>query len=178
MVIKEEHRGYLRHTDDTTYRRPVHVRVAEEKLGRRLGKSEIPHHIDRVKTNNSPENILILRTSSDHARIHSDIPVEVIQTVDGSHIVIKKQRQCPYCERLFEPSTNDDVFCSLTCYLSNKAKRIPTAAELKKMVWSKPTEHLAKEIGVSDRAIGKWCEKLGVEKPNRGYWTKVKYGKV
>lgn len=41
----------------------------EEKLGRKLSSSEIVHHIDGNKKNNSIENLQIV-TRSEHAQIH------------------------------------------------------------------------------------------------------------
>jgi hypothetical protein len=46
----------------------------------------------------------------------------------------------------------------------------PTAEELRTLVWSKPLTQLAKDLGVSDSAIHKWCRQLGVEKPPKGYF--------
>ena len=139
-----------------------------------MGKKETVHHIDENKSNNSPENLMVLRTNADHQRLHSKLEVEVFCTTDGSCVVVKKQRECSQCNRFFEPDNNRDVFCSLICYASNKAKNIPTAGELKALVWTKPTSQLAKDLSVSDVAIGKWCAKLGVSKPPRGYWMKNK----
>jgi len=51
----------------------------------------------------------------------------------------------------------------------------PTKEELHKLVWSKPTTHIAKQFDVSDKAIGKWCKAYGIDKPPRGYWTKKAY---
>lgn len=55
-----------------------------------------------------------------------------------------------------------------------KVKR-PTKDELKKIIWQKPTSLIAKEFGVSDKAIEKWCKSYGISKPPRGYWAKIKY---
>lgn len=44
------------------------------------------------------------------------------------------------------------------------------------MVWSYPTTHVAKILGVSDVAVGKRCKALGVTKPPRGFWAKVNAG--
>ena len=48
-----------------------------------------------------------------------------------------------------------------------------TKAELKKLVWSKPTTAIASEFGISNAAVGKKCKALGISKPPRGYWAKV-----
>lgn len=47
-----------------------HIIVAEKKLGRYLKKGEVVHHIDFNKTNNDPNNLVVL-TSSDHMRLHN-----------------------------------------------------------------------------------------------------------
>lgn len=53
-----------------------------------------------------------------------------------------------------------------------------TREELYRQVWSKPTTTLAKELGISDVAIGKLCRKLNVPKPPPGYWRRVEVGSV
>ena len=40
------------------------------------------------------------------------------------------------------------------------------------------TVQVAKLLGVSDVAVAKRCKRLGVEKPPRGYWAKVKYNRL
>ncbi|PMB18321.1 hypothetical protein CEN47_24595 [Fischerella thermalis CCMEE 5319] len=54
----------------------------------------------------------------------------------------------------------------------------PSKAELQKLVWEKPTTQIAKDFGVSDKAVEKWCKVYGVEKPPRGYWVKKIYEKI
>lgn len=49
------------------------------------------------------------------------------------------------------------------------AGRDLTREELFALVWEKPTQELAKELGVSDVAVGKLCARLQVPKPPRGY---------
>lgn len=48
----------------------------------------------------------------------------------------------------------------------------PSKEELLKMIWEKPMVVLAKEFGVSDKAIAKWIKAYGIEKPPIGYWAK------
>ena len=54
----------------------------------------------------------------------------------------------------------------------------PFKEELEKLVWEKPTTQIAKEFGVSGKAIEKWCKAYGIEKPPRGYWMKNAYVNV
>jgi hypothetical protein len=51
-----------------------------------------------------------------------------------------------------------------------------TREQLYEMVWSKPTTHLAKELGISDVALAKICKKLDVPKPKPGYWQQLGTG--
>jgi len=50
--------------------RHEHRRIAEQKLGRPLREGEIAHHIDGNIKNNAPENIDILPSQSEHAKLH------------------------------------------------------------------------------------------------------------
>lgn len=176
--LTKDSSGYLRESDNRKRDGYVHVQVAEKKLGRKLGKKEIPHHVDENKINNNEENILVLRNETSHNLVHSKIPHELFQTKDGSYVAVKEQRECPYCYGMFEPNKHDDVYCDIKCFLADKAKNIPTAEELKELVWSVPTARLAKLYDVSDTAIKKWCDKHGVEKPPRGYWQKKAFDKL
>ena len=47
-----------------------HRIVAEKKLGRYLRSDEVVHHIDGNKTNNSPDNLIVL-SNEDHATLHA-----------------------------------------------------------------------------------------------------------
>lgn len=44
------------------------------------------------------------------------------------------------------------------------------------LVWSKPTTQVADDLGISDTAVKKLCQKLQVPKPPRGYWRRVETG--
>lgn len=47
-----------------------HIVVAEQKIGRPIYfKNEAVHHVDRNKTNNDPENLMVL-SHSEHGKIH------------------------------------------------------------------------------------------------------------
>ena len=47
-----------------------HRLVAEEKLGRRLVKGEIPHHINGIKSDNRPENLEVTKSIAHHMIHH------------------------------------------------------------------------------------------------------------
>lgn len=145
--------GYRRYSELEGGGKYVHREVAERMLGRELLEGEVVHHIDSVRSNNHPSNLMVFKTSADHTRHHNETGV-LIQLEDGAYI------------RYVEPKVP-------------KVKVIqykidwPSREELHKLVWSKPCHLLAKEFGVSDNAIGKRCKALGIPKPPRGWWNKL-----
>jgi hypothetical protein len=53
----------------------------------------------------------------------------------------------------------------------------PSREELFALVWERPAKEVARELGISDVALGKMCRKLQVPKPPRGYWAKIAAGR-
>lgn len=56
--------GYTKH-----HGRHEHRVIAEEKIGRKLKRGEIVHHIDGNKANNHPDNLQVM-TQSEHIKLH------------------------------------------------------------------------------------------------------------
>jgi hypothetical protein len=48
----------------------------------------------------------------------------------------------------------------------------PDKNVLNDLLWKIPTKQIAKQLGVSDKAVEKHIKKLGLTKPPRGYWSK------
>ncbi len=51
-----------------------------------------------------------------------------------------------------------------------------TREELYRLVWAQPRVELARTLGISDVAVTKWCRKLRIPVPARGYWAKLAAG--
>lgn len=60
---------------------------------------------------------------------------------------------------------------------SRKVAR-PDREELNRLLWQMPTEAIGRSFGVSGNAVAKWAKSYGLEKPARGYWTKLQWGKI
>lgn len=80
-------------------------------------------------------------------------------------------KKCEHCSNNFMPDKKSRVYCSNTCYKKANPCKAPTKEELEKLIWKKPTTHIAKIYEVSDKAVEKWCKKYNISKPPRGYWT-------
>jgi hypothetical protein len=62
--------GIAHHLADVRGYAYEHRIIAEQKIGRKLKRGEIPHHINEVKTDNRPENIEVLPSRAHHAAKH------------------------------------------------------------------------------------------------------------
>lgn len=54
------------------YRNKVyeHILIAEKKIGRFLKDGECVHHINRIKDDNNPENLIVLSSHREHCKLH------------------------------------------------------------------------------------------------------------
>lgn len=65
-----------------------HRVVVEKKLGRKLLRGEVVHHIDGDKRNNAPENLVVFASQSAHVRYHAKLTwfineLEKLDTIGG-----------------------------------------------------------------------------------------------
>jgi hypothetical protein len=140
-----------------------HRHVMSLKLGKWIDSSYHVHHIDENRQNNDVSNLELVSPSK-HGRKHK---------LHGAFA--KKVVKCKNCSTRF--ITIDDEFCSHSCASSFRNKggihNKITKEELSILVWKLPTTKIAQKLECSDVMVGKLCKKLGIKKPNRGYWAKV-----
>ncbi|OGI02336.1 MAG: hypothetical protein A2Y25_10380 [Candidatus Melainabacteria bacterium GWF2_37_15] len=60
--------------------------------------------------------------------------------------------------------------------LKKKITKTITRKELYDLVWTKPIMDISKKFGISDRGLGKVCERHDIPKPSRDYWQKLSAG--
>jgi|GEM_PF-6683028 len=60
--------------------------------------------------------------------------------------------------------------------IKKKITKTITRKELYDLIWSKPIMDISKEFGISDRGLGKVCERNDIPKPPRGYWQRLNSG--
>lgn len=146
-----------------------HVLVAEEMLGRELSDSEVVHHVDGHRSNNSPENLMIFHSSSDHARFHmtgrceklndgtfisptstKDMVSYIKTTKSGSHSYRVYYDTCPLCGSL-------KYIRATTCMACRKRKSAkPEREVLDDLLKSYNKSEIGRMYGVSQTAVRKW----------------------
>lgn len=70
-----------------------HILVAENKLGRFLTDNEVVHHIDENKLNNSPDNLMVFSSPSEHMKYHWETRNHKYKTADGQLRTIEELAQ-------------------------------------------------------------------------------------
>lgn len=63
---KDSGKGYTK-----SFGAHAHRKIAERKLGRKLRRGEVVHHIDGDKRNNSPDNLQVFKNQAEHAKWHA-----------------------------------------------------------------------------------------------------------
>ncbi len=146
-----------------------HIYVACQELQRFLTPDEVVHHIDRNRSNNNWNNLLVL-TQREHIALHHK---------EDNGFTRNISKVCPTCNTSFITTEKiNQIFCCSSCASKNKLKFDIDKEELRLAVWQMPTTKVAAIYQVSDVAIAKRCKKLGILKPNRGYWRKVETNKL
>lgn len=120
----------------------------------------------------------ILVCANCHREIHSKL------IILDSNLTLQKYTIQSYVSIKVE-NENKCIDCNLQ--LLNKSKRCkqcnctyrfnniyPSPEILSKLIWEHTTTKIAKDIGVSDNALAKYCKKHNILKPPRGYWAKLK----
>lgn len=131
----------------------LHRHVASITLGRWLTTDEHVHHIDEVKGNNDPDNLVIL-TNEEHAALHNGTEY---------HSIV-----CPICKRTFKVTTSGllkRVNCSVGCMAKARIKINIDKDLLEKLIWYYPAIVVAKEYGLSDKGIIKKARSMGCLMP-------------
>lgn len=151
-----------------------HAGKAHKLLKRKLKCKDLTESLDESEANNRFISVLVFDSAESRDRWHK-IPLALRQLVnngDGSYSCQFAQGTCLYCGKLMT-SPAQDSYCSQICsQLASRRAIRPSKEELKKIIWTKPTTQVAKDFGVSDKAIEKWCKAYGIQKPPRGYWAK------
>lgn len=164
----------------------AYIPIAAEKLGRQLLPEEVVHHIDLDPNNNDPDNLMVFASRIDHLLFHSyNCNMDLLQVnASGAYFLPeanKPKRACATCGK--PTGSRHRKYCTRCLEQAAEERKAsplinghPVTRELlQQQVWQKPMTKLAKDYGVSDKALDKWCKKLQIEKPPQGYWSSSKH---
>lgn len=152
-----------------------HRIVATRILGRELTNKEVVHHKDKDKTNNSPGNLMIFKTSSDHARFHSGQYSKLICD-NGVYECIELfyDKICPYCKESFTTRDKRKIFCSRKCSdLFHRIVKRPDRDKLLNLLKEKSFVEVGKIYNVTDNTIRKWCRAYNILEEITDYKKKI-----
>lgn len=90
-----------------------HRLVTEDRIGRFLTDKEEVHHINSIKSDNRPENLLLL-SISEHRRIHTSGSIEVICKMCGNPFIV------PRAQHVRSPR----IFCGSSCNSKNASRAL------------------------------------------------------
>lgn len=133
-----------------------HRVVASQKLGRELLPTEVVHHKDENKLNNSPDNLMVFKTTADHTAYHYGAKAILEGDVYVCPDKKSKIKTCPKCK--INLASRKSNMC-LECYLKEKEKNIPPKEQLLQDILTTSFVKIGEKYGVSDNAVRKWCKK-------------------
>ena len=157
-----------------------HAGKAHKNLGQKLHFQDVRESIDETEAEERFISVLVFDSLESRDRWHKTPLVlrQLVNNGDGSYGCQVAHGTCLCCGKLLT-SSGQDTYCSQKCsQLASRRTVRPFKEELEKIIWTKPTTHIAKESGVSDKAVEKWCKAYGIEKPPRGYWAKKNQSKT
>lgn len=155
-----------------------HILIVEQKLNRPLRPKEVVHHKDENKENNSPENLIVFATNTDHSTYHKGGTLEKVEDYYISRPTEKMAKSAMttgITVATFKKKYPEHIYllkrckvCGAECledYCSNKCSNIsqrranrPSKEELDVLIHTVSFVKIGEKYGVSDNAIRKWCK--------------------
>ena len=139
-----------------------HTYVAEQMLGRELKDSEVVHHRDKNRDNNSPDNLIVFNSKSDHTSFHRhNCDESLLQLLDdGSYTVnYLKSTICPYCGNEKDKHAQMCINCRNFKKSQETAMGLVTREELKNLIRYFSFVEIGRKYNITDNAVRKYCDK-------------------
>lgn len=144
-----------------------HIVLAEKLIGRSLRADEHVHHLDLDRSNNRPENLLVLE-GSQHTKLHNWLAkgAPMVKAVGVNGVNSGKSKVNIYCVVCGEVlKAKQKRFCSKSCSATESAKRTskkPVVTQLVEDISSMSWAAIGRKYGVSDNAVRKWARSYGL----------------
>lgn len=134
-----------------------HQLMAEKKIGRALKDTEVVHHIDQNRSNNSIDNLLIFASNSDHIAFHHNN----IYTLDEEGIAHceGKSKNVNICLLCGQNILWSSKYCEQCGHIiQRKVMDRPNREQLKRLIRLNSFTQIGLLYDVSDNTIRKWCK--------------------
>lgn len=142
-----------------------HILVAERFMGRPLTSDEVCHHLNGNRSDNRPENILVL-SRGQHSKLHMwmkkgapGIERFGVERVNSGKSKGEELQTCLTCGQYLRRTQKR--YCSMSCRADHQS-RCPDKATLIADRASMSREAVGRKYGVSGNAVKKWEKKLGL----------------
>ena len=147
---------------------------AEKKIGRFLLPTEVVHHIDEDRTNNSLDKLMVFKTNADHTRFHKTGKIQALD--DGTYISPVNENRiftCIQCNNMYNLTGkwSSKIFCCQNCKKlykdNNDNKKIYCNEKVSRetlniLIHQYPFTTIGKMFNVTDNAVRKWCKNYGL----------------
>lgn len=129
------------------------------------------HHMNRDSSDNRLNNLCLVCPNCHSTKHHPQ--KKQIQYIKKKQFITRRKKKCSVCQVSISNHTKTGKCRSCASKARQQVKgKYPELEILQKMMWDTPSKELAKQFGVSDVALGKFCKRNNLTKPPRGYWTK------
>ena len=131
-----------------------HREEAEKMLNRKLKETEVVHHIDHNKKNNSWDNLMVFATNADHSAFHKG--KQAARLEDGSWKCIDVGiRRCTICGNI---CSSKALYCH-DCYNRKREENSskPSKEKLLELLLKYSIAKIGKLYGVTGNSVRKWC---------------------